>query len=215
MPIAWFNSAECQSPLVVVVVAVVRVGCGGDRTPPRLVMRTARTDQLLVLAESVLTGVVTAAGDAQNLSTLLALHQREVWVPTLVIFSIPIPSWSALRPPEPWISIFHRGQANSLNTDIVILTLTNINTVILIHVTIHRDVPTTSVLNLRQLSVCHQVLGCPDQVISVTALHDSMTREQVQRVPGARIEEQSPTTEAGNVGLGGGKTIHSSSKLSL
>merc|ERR1719154_618375 len=144
-----------------------------------------------MLAESVLTGVVTAAGDAQNLSTLLALHQGEVWVPTLVIFSIPIPSWCALRPPEPWISIFHWGQANSLDTDIVILTLTNINTVIVIHVTIHRDVSSASGFNLRKLSMGHLILGGPDQVISVTALHDSMTREQVQRVPGARIEEQS------------------------
>ena len=228
--------AECHPPLLLVAISV-GVGCGGDWVSASLVERILLADQPLVLVEGVLVGVVAAAGntnnpptltitdhsfvlvegasagvvaaagDAKMLPTLLTLPQGEVWITALVIFSIPIPPWCALRPPQPWVSIFHWGQANSLDTDIVILTLTNINTVIVIHVTIH---PTTGVFNLGQLSVSHQILGGPDQVISVTVLHDSMTREQVQVVPGAWIQEQSPTQEAVNVRLIGGKTIHSS-----
>ena len=106
------RSAECHSPLVlvVVVVAAVRVACGSHRAAARLVLRrTALTHQLLMLAESVLTGVVTTAVDAQNLPTLLSLAHGKVWVPGLVVFSIPIPPWCALRPSEPGISIFNWG----------------------------------------------------------------------------------------------------------
>ena len=118
MPIAWFNSAECQSPLVVVVavvVAVVRVGCGGDRTPPRLVMRTARTDQLLVLAESVLTGVVTAAGEAENLGVgaLLPLPQEEVRVLSLI----------PLNPSDPGIQNLYRSPDLILSLGCVVIVI--------------------------------------------------------------------------------------------
>ena len=85
--------------------------------------------------------------------------------------------------------------------------------VIVIHVTIHRDVVSTtsgSVFNHGQLSMGHLILGGPDQVISVTVLHDSMTREQVKKVSRAWIEEQTPTQEAGNVGLINSLSIHSS-----
>ena len=111
MPIVSFRSAECHSPLILVVVFIVvfvtavRVGSGGGRAAARLVVRTALTHQLLMLAESVLTGVVTTAVDAQNLPTLLSLAHGKVWVPGLVIFSIPIPPWCALSPSKPWIWI--------------------------------------------------------------------------------------------------------------
>ena len=163
MSIVSFRSAECHSPLVLVVVfdvvvvaAAVRVGSGGDRAAARLVMRTALTDQLLMLAESVLTSVVTTTGDTQDLPALLSLSPHgEVGVPGLVVFSIPTPPWRALSPSEPGISIFHWREVNSLDPDIVILTLTNINTVIVIPVTIHWhcDVATTSGTNLRQFSI--------------------------------------------------------------
>ena len=155
MPIVSFRSAECHSPPVLVVVfvvvvgAAVRVGSGGDRATARLVIRTALTHQLLMLAESVLTSVVTTAGDAKDLPALLSLPpHREVGVPGLVVFSIPTPPWRALSPPEPRISIFHWRKGDSLDTSIVILTLTNINTVIVIHVTIHSS-DVLIVLNLR------------------------------------------------------------------
>ena len=80
---------------------------------------------------------------------------------------------------------------------------------IVIPITIHGDV-LTSGFNLRQLSMGHLILGGSDQVIPVTIFHDSVTREQVQRVLGAWIEKLSPTKEANNVGLMCSLTIHSS-----
>ena len=50
MPIVYLSSSEYQAHLVVVVVAVVRVGCGGHRAAARLGMRTALTYQSLMLA---------------------------------------------------------------------------------------------------------------------------------------------------------------------
>ena len=203
LPIAmWFNSAERHPPfylatvvVILIIVVVVRVGSGSDWATARLITRTAHADLPLVLPQSVLAGVVAAAGDAKNLSILLSLSlpQGEIWVPALVIFSIPIPSRSTLSPSEPWISIFHWCKPNSGDTtSIILLIFSNINLVIVIHVTnIHRDV--LSVADLGKLPVCHLILGGPDQVIPVTVLHDSVTSEQMERVPGAWIEEQTAT----------------------
>ena len=102
----WFNLAECHvSPVLdsVVIVVVVRVGSGSDGAGRAganagLIARTVHADLLLVLRETVLAGVVLAARDAKNLPTLLSLSQSEVWVPALVILSIPISPWSTLGP---------------------------------------------------------------------------------------------------------------------
>ena len=126
--------AECHPPLLLVAFSV-GVGCGGDWVSASLVERILLADQPLVLVESVLVsvvaatrdthnpptltitdhsfvlvegasaGVVAAAGDAKMLPTLLTLPQGEVWITALVIFSIPIPPWCALRPSKPGISI--------------------------------------------------------------------------------------------------------------
>ena len=196
----WFNLAECQPSLelatvVVVIIVVVWVGSGSDGAggaTARLITGTGHTDLPLVLPETVLAGVVAAAVVARNLPTLLSLAQGEVWVPALVILSIPVPSRSTLRPPEPWIPILHWSQANSPETDIL-LTVTNINTVIVIHVPIvHLDVLSVIaviVCDLGKFSMSHLILRCLDQVISVSVIHDSVTREQMKRIPGARVEE--------------------------
>ena len=203
------NSAERHPPLslptvvVIVVVVDVRVGSGGDwvTANARLITRAVHADLPLVLPQTVLAGVVPATGDAKNLSILLSLPQGEIWVPALIIFSIPISSWRALRPSEPWISVFHWSESNSRDTDAdIILTFTNINTVIVIHVIhIHRDV--LSVADLGKLSMCHLILRGPDQVIPMAVLYDSMTIEQVERVLGARIEEQTAAQHAGDMGM--------------
>ena len=139
----WFNLAECHvSPVLdsVVIVVVVRVGSGSDGAGRAganagLIARTVHADLLLVLRETVLAGVVLAARDAKNLPTLLylSLPQSEVWVPALVILSIPISPWSTLGPSEPWIPILDWSQTNPPDTNIL-LTVTNINKVIVIHV---------------------------------------------------------------------------------
>ena len=196
-------SAECQPPSVIVV---VRVGCGSEWLS--LVQRTALTDKPLVLPQSVFTGVgvaaseahdlltlasadlpsvlhqgvsrgvVTAAGDTQMLSPFLlsSFPQGEVRVLAFIIFSIPIPSGCALCPSEPRISIW--SQDNSPDIYTVILTFTN-HTLIVVVVVHVNYIHVLSVADLGKFSMCHLILRDPDQVISVTFLHDSMTRKQV------------------------------------
>ena len=162
----WFNSAECHISLVpaTVAIVVIWVGSGSDRAGAnaRLIARTALADLPLVLPETFLAGVVVAAGDAKNLPTLLSLPQGEVRVAALVILSIPIPSRSTLGPSEPWIPILHWSK-NSPNTDIL-LTVTNVNTVIVIHVTnVHVNVLSVIVSDLGKFSMSHLILRCLDQ----------------------------------------------------
>ena len=71
---------------------------------------------------------------------------------------------------------------------------------IVIHITIHRDIPAANGFNSRELSMSLHILADPDQVIFVIVIHDLMTCEQVQRIPRVWIEEQTPTQEADNVG---------------
>ena len=65
-------------------------------------------------------------------------------------------------------------------------------------------------LQLGQVAMLHLILRGSDQVVPVTVLHDSMAREQVDGVPGAREEEGAPAQQAANVDLirGRGKSIH-------
>ena len=81
------------------------------------------------------------------------------------------------------------------------MTITKTNIVmIVIHITIHRDIPAANGFNSRELSMSLHILADPDQVIFVIVIHDLMTCEQVQRIPRVWIEEQTPTQEADNVG---------------
>ena len=188
--------ADAHVPLLHVGVGV---GCGGDWISAGLLTWILLADQPLVLQQGASAGIVTAAGNTKMLPTLLTLPQGEVWVPGLVIFSIPILPWCTLCPS--WISILQWSKANSLDTDIVIMTITKTNIVmIVIHITIHRDIPAANGFNSRKLSMGLYILGDPDQVISVIVIHDLITCEQVQRIPRAWIKEQTPTQEAGNVG---------------
>ena len=91
------------------------------------------------------------------------------------------------------------------------MTITKTNIVmIVIHITIHRDIPAANGFNSRELSMSLHILADPDQVIFVIVIHDLMTCEQVQRIPRVWIEEQTPTQEAGNVGRMCTLTIHPS-----
>ena len=65
-------------------------------------------------------------------------------------------------------------------------------------------------LQLGQVAMLHLIFRGSDQVVPVTVLHDSMAREQVDGVPGAREEEGAPAQQAANVDLirGRGKSIH-------
>ena len=191
----------------------VFTGVGAAAGDARNLLTLALANLSSVLQESVSVGVVAAAGDTLMLSpTLLSLPQGEVWVLALVIFPIPVAPGCALCPSEPGISIFRWSQNHSPNNDtvtvILTFTFTNINTVVIVHVT---NIHVLSVTDLGKFSMNHLVLRGPDQVISVTVLYDSVTREQVKRVPGARKEEQTATQEAGDVGMICGETIHSSS----
>ena len=198
--------ADGHVPLLHVAVGV---GCRGDWVGAGLVTWILLADQSLVLQQGASAGVEAAAGDAKMLLALLTFPQGEVWVPALVIFSIPITPWCILCPS--WISILQWSKANALDTDIVIVTITKTNIVmIVIHITIHRDIPAANGFNPRKLSVSLHILGDPDQVISVIVIHHFMTCEQVQRIPRAWIEEQTPTQEAGNVGRMCTLTIHHS-----
>ena len=191
------------------------VGAAAGNTRYLLTLALALANLSSVLQESGSVGVVAATCDTQMLSpTLLSLPQGEVGVLALIIFPIPIPSGSALGPSEPGIPIFRWSQNHSPKNDIVavilLFTFTNINTVIVVYVT---NIHVLSVADLGKFSMNHLILRGPDQVISVTVLYDSVTREQVKRVLGARKEEQTATQEAGDMGMICGETIHPTSKI--
>ena len=177
----------------------VGVRCGGDWISAGLLTSILLADQPLVLQQGASAGVVEAAGNAKMLLIFSYSSPRRSLVPVLVIFSIPIPPCCTLWPC--WISILQWRKANSLDTDIVIMTITKTNIVmIVIHITIHRDIPAANGFNSRELSMSLHILADPDQVIFVIVIHDLMTCEQVQRIPRVWIEEQTPTQEADNVG---------------
>ena len=90
---------------VILLHVAVGVGCGSDWISAGLVTWILLAHKPLVLQQGASAGVVAAACDARMLPTLLTLPQGEVWVPALVIFSIPIPPWCALSPSKPWIWI--------------------------------------------------------------------------------------------------------------
>ena len=56
-------------------------------------------------------------------------------------------------------------------------------------------------LQLGQVAILHLIFRGSDQVVPVPVLHDSMTREQVDGVPGARVEEAAPAQQAAHVDL--------------
>ena len=96
-----------DQPLVLVegVLTGVVAAAGDTHDPPAL----ALADLPLVLQKGASAGVIAAAGGAMMLPTLLSFtHTRgEVWVPALVIFSVPIPPWCTLSPSKPGISVLY------------------------------------------------------------------------------------------------------------